>query len=133
MVEPPASHAALALEALAADRHVLLEKPLAATSTDADAIVDAAEAAAARGVVLGVNIGMRYNAALQRMRRLAVEERSLGALVSGRLDLHFLRWPREWQQSDGRTPRRGRAAARGGHPRSIFALLAARGARSGAA
>ena len=127
---PPASHAALALEALAAGRHVLLEKPLAATSTDADAIVDAAEAAAARGVVLGVNIGMRYNAALQRMRKLAVEERSLGALVSGRLDLHFLRWPREWQQSDWVARRDEGGPLREVGTHFIFALLELFGARS---
>lgn len=57
----PMAHAPLVLEALAAGKHVLLEKPLAATPADADAIVDAAEAAAAeQGLHLGMNIGMRW-------------------------------------------------------------------------
>ena len=93
----PASHRALVEAALGAGKHVLLEKPLAASGADADAIVTAAEAAAARGVRLGMNIGMRWNAALREMRRLAVEEGQLGRLRAGHLKLHFVRWPRSWQ------------------------------------
>ena len=93
----PASHRALVEAALGAGKHVLLEKPLAASAADADAIVAAAEAATARGVRLGMNIGMRWNAALREMRRLAVEEGRLGRLRSGHLSLHFVRWPRSWQ------------------------------------
>jgi hypothetical protein len=44
----PAAHAPLVLAALAAGKHVLLEKPLAATAADADAIVAAAEEAQSR-------------------------------------------------------------------------------------
>merc|ERR1719235_2629640 len=57
----PGAHACLALEALEAGKHVLLEKPLAATAGDADAIVAAAEAALPRGQHVGMNIGMRWN------------------------------------------------------------------------
>lgn len=70
----PASHAALVHAALAAKKHVLLEKPLAATREDADAIVAAAEEAARAGLHVGVNIGMRWNEALARMRSLAVDD-----------------------------------------------------------
>ena len=82
---PPASHRALVLAALDAGKHVLLEKPVAASGADADAIVEAAEAAAVRGVRVGMNIGMRWNAALRGMRRLSVEEGALGPLESGHL------------------------------------------------
>jgi predicted dehydrogenase len=41
---PPSTHSALVCEALAAGRHVLMEKPLAASAIDADAIVSAADA-----------------------------------------------------------------------------------------
>lgn len=94
----PAAHRDLVLQALAADKHVLLEKPLAATAADADAIVAAAEAAAVRGVHVSMNIGMRYNEALRVMRRRAVEDATIGPLSSARLGLHFASWPREWQQ-----------------------------------
>ena len=94
---PPASHRALVLAALDAGKHVLLEKPVAASGADADAIVEAAEAAAVRGVRVGMNIGMRWNAALREMRRLAVEEGALGPLQAAHISLHFAQWPRAWQ------------------------------------
>ena len=93
----PGAHAPLVLEALDAGKHVLIEKPLAASPADADAIVQAAEAAAGRGQWLGMDIGMRWNPALHELRRLAVEERALGALRSARLKMHYTMWPREWQ------------------------------------
>lgn len=94
----PASHAALVVAALEAGKHVLLEKPLAASAADADRIVAAAEeACSVRGIHLAMDIGMRWNAALHEMRRLAVETQALGALRGGRLQLHFQQWPRAWQ------------------------------------
>ena len=93
----PSSHSTLVLRALASDKHVLLEKPLASTAQDADTIVEAAAAARARGVHVSMNIGMRYNAALREMRRLT-SSGALGELQSAKLELHFARWPREWQQ-----------------------------------
>ena len=92
---PPSSHKDLVLTALSAGKHVLLEKPLASSAADADAIVAATEAAEVCGVFVGVNIGMRWNAALQKMRHLLQEE---SALHHARLSLHFVRWPRDWQQ-----------------------------------
>mmetsp|Transcript_30422 Transcript_30422/g.78886 ORF Transcript_30422/g.78886 Transcript_30422/m.78886 type:complete len:389 (+) Transcript_30422:455-1621(+) len=93
----PGSHRDLVLRALSQDKHVLLEKPLAATAEDADAIAAAVTAAEARGVHASMNIGMRYNQALIEMRRL-VETGDVGELTSGKLGLHFAQWPREWQE-----------------------------------
>jgi predicted dehydrogenase len=94
----PGAHAALAIEALEAGKHVLLEKPLAALPADADAIVAAAEAARARGQHVGMNIGMRWNPGLHELRRLALgPDSTLGALTSARLSMHYRQWPREWQ------------------------------------
>ena len=53
----PSSHAQLTLEALAAGKHVLLEKPLAALASDADVIVAASERAQTK---VGLNIGMLF-------------------------------------------------------------------------
>eukprot|EP01062_Namystynia_karyoxenos_P039468 TRINITY_DN28678_c0_g1_i1.p1 TRINITY_DN28678_c0_g1~~TRINITY_DN28678_c0_g1_i1.p1 ORF type:complete len:332 (+),score=102.85 TRINITY_DN28678_c0_g1_i1:72-1067(+) len=91
---PPAAHAALACEALAAGKHVLLEKPLAASASDADAIVAAAEQAAPRGAALCVNIGMRWNSAVHELQRRMP---ALGELKRCALRLHFKQWPRKWQ------------------------------------
>lgn len=93
----PSTHADLVRTALAADKHVLLEKPLAASRADAAAIVAAADDAATRGLHVGMNIGMRWNAALVRMRALAVEAPGRSVPASARLDMHYVQWPREWQ------------------------------------
>lgn len=56
----PNSHAELVIEALEAGKSVLMEKPLASTARDADAIVAAAEQAEERGQIVGMDIGMRW-------------------------------------------------------------------------
>jgi predicted dehydrogenase len=50
IVTPGDTHAEIAIAALAAGKHVLCEKPLANTVAEAEAMADAAEAAASRGV-----------------------------------------------------------------------------------
>ena len=100
----PEAHAAVVLKALRAGKHVLLEKPLASTAADADAIVTAAESAASesRGLKLGMNIGMRWNPAIVSLRSLlgggAGGGGGIGALQGGELRLHFRQWPRAWQE-----------------------------------
>jgi predicted dehydrogenase len=64
---PPSSHAALGLQAIAAGKHVLIEKPLAVTATEARALVEAAEAA---GVVLMSGHTFEHNAAVHKLREL---------------------------------------------------------------
>eukprot|EP00756_Hemistasia_phaeocysticola_P008453 Hpha_TRINITY_DN14621_c0_g1::TRINITY_DN14621_c0_g1_i2::g.47654::m.47654 len=65
---PPGSHCRLVDESLRAGKHVLLEKPLAASPEHAEAIVAATrEFPSAR---LCVDIGMRWNKAVHHMKRL---------------------------------------------------------------
>jgi predicted dehydrogenase len=64
---PPASHAALCLEALAAGKHVLVEKPMATSIADADAMIAAASAA---GRTLMVGHTFEYNPAVELLGRL---------------------------------------------------------------
>lgn len=73
---PPATHAALALEALAAGKHVLVEKPLATSSAEADAMIAAARAA---GRVLMVGHTFVYNPAVELLARL-VQAGDLGRI-----------------------------------------------------
>ena len=63
-------HAPQALAAAAAGKHVLCEKPLALTLTDAQSMVAACRAA---GVVLGTNHHLRNAAAHRRMRELIAD------------------------------------------------------------
>ena len=83
---PPSSHAALGLQAIAAGKHVLIEKPMARTSAEAKALVDAADAA---GVVLMPGHTFEYNAAVHTLRDL-IRDGELGRLYyldSARLNL----------------------------------------------
>jgi predicted dehydrogenase len=64
---PPASHASLGLKAIAAGKHVLIEKPLATTTEAAQSLVEAADAA---GVILMPGHTFEHNAAVHKLRDL---------------------------------------------------------------
>jgi predicted dehydrogenase len=64
---PPTSHALLGQKAIAAGKHVLIEKPLATTPEAAQALVDAAEAG---DVVLMPGHTFEHNAAVHKLRDL---------------------------------------------------------------
>lgn len=68
IVTPPDRHAAMAVEALNAGKHVFVEKPLATTDADAQAILDAAERAGKRA---GINFVMRYDPLYQAVQTVA--------------------------------------------------------------
>ncbi|MEU7033237.1 Gfo/Idh/MocA family oxidoreductase [Streptomyces sp. NPDC046237] len=76
---PGDSHAEIAIAALEAGKHVLCEKPLANSVAEAEAMVAAAEAAAARGQVAMVGFNYRRVPAIAYARGLIAEGR-LGAL-----------------------------------------------------
>lgn len=64
---PPASHKDLAVKALQAEKHVLIEKPLALCEKDALLIKRVAESA---GRVASVNFVLRYNQIAESMRQI---------------------------------------------------------------
>src|SRR5829696_9223459 len=70
---PPTTHVPLALCALDAGKHVLVEKPMATTSADARRLVDAAEAYQ----TLMVGHTFEYNPAVWKLREL-VQQNELG-------------------------------------------------------
>jgi predicted dehydrogenase len=73
---PVSSHFELALEALRANKHVFVEKPLTETAEQAKRLVDEAEK---RGLVLHVDHTFIYTGAVRKMRHLA-ETGELGDL-----------------------------------------------------
>lgn len=73
---PPSLHRDVAAEAIAAGKHVLVEKPLATTSEDARELV---EMAANAGVVLMVGHTFEFAAALIELRR-RIAEGDLGSV-----------------------------------------------------
>jgi predicted dehydrogenase len=72
---PGDSHAEIAIAALEAGKHVLCEKPLANSVPEAEAMVAAAEAAAARGVRSMVAFNYRRVPAMALARRLVADGR----------------------------------------------------------
>lgn len=65
---PPNLHAEMALDALRNGKHVFVEKPMATTNADAQAILAAGRTAEKR---VGINFVMRYNHLYQLTERLA--------------------------------------------------------------
>eukprot|EP00546_Thalassionema_frauenfeldii_P016520 CAMPEP_0178900122 /NCGR_PEP_ID=MMETSP0786-20121207/3296_1 /TAXON_ID=186022 /ORGANISM="Thalassionema frauenfeldii, Strain CCMP 1798" /LENGTH=392 /DNA_ID=CAMNT_0020571087 /DNA_START=104 /DNA_END=1282 /DNA_ORIENTATION=- len=92
----PKSHRRLVEESFQHGKHVLLEKPLAANIEDADAII---AAAATSNCILAMDIGMRYNPALQELRNRVLFQNELGKpqKLRASLKMHYQQWPREWQ------------------------------------
>jgi predicted dehydrogenase len=83
---PPSTHVAVALQAIEAGKHVLVEKPLALTTQGALQLVNAAAAA---GVILMVGHTFEYNPAVRKLRELlrGGELGELYYLDSARLNL----------------------------------------------
>jgi predicted dehydrogenase len=84
---PTHLHAPIALAAIAAGKHVIVDKPMALSSTEAQRMLTAARRA---GVVHAVTFNIRYNVMLQHARAL-VARREIG-------DVRFVRghYLQEW-------------------------------------
>jgi predicted dehydrogenase len=98
LVSPPATHRPLAEVALAAGRHVVVEKPLAPTLEDARALA-AAAARARLHVIVSQNYRFRrQSCALQALVATRALVRLLGVRISCRRDLRN-GWisPRDWR------------------------------------
>jgi len=77
VVTPVATHFAIAKELLRAGKHVLLEKPLAATAREAEELIDLAET---NGLSLMVDHTFIYTGAVRKMKEL-VSSGELGDLL----------------------------------------------------
>lgn len=102
---PSGLHAQVALDALDAGKHVLVEKPIALTLADADAMIAAAEA---RGLMLGVVLQNRYNHPMRQLRA-AIDAGTLGPLHLGAACVRWYRpqsyyedgWHGTWAMDGG--------------------------------
>jgi UDP-N-acetyl-2-amino-2-deoxyglucuronate dehydrogenase len=103
---PHPAHAGPAIQAARAGAHVLVEKPLAASLKDCDAIIAAAGEA---GVKLGVVSQRRLYEPVQRVRR-AIESGTIGTPVLGTVMMLGWRdrayyasdpWRGKWEQEGG--------------------------------
>jgi len=70
VLAPPADHAAATITAIRSGRHVLVEKPLAASLTDAERLIEAAHGAS---VKVAVGFNLRAHLLVRRARELLSE------------------------------------------------------------
>ncbi len=99
-------HAAIALDCIAAGCHVIIEKPIALSIQDADAIIQAAEQA---GVTVCACHQNRFNKSVQKIRQ-AMDEGRFGRLLHGTAHIRWNRgksyyeqalWRGTWAQDGG--------------------------------
>ena len=93
LLTPPGVRTALALEALAAGKHVLLEKPPAATMAEFEAMRDAA---AEGGRVLFATWHSRFNAAVEEARRLLLGRPVKELVITWKEDVRRWHPGQEW-------------------------------------
>jgi len=102
---PSGLHAQMAIDAANAGKHILVEKPMALTLNDADAMIVAAKA---NGVRLCVAFQNRYNPPIQDLRA-AVQSGRLGRLLMGNATVRWYRtqdyyedgWHGTWAMDGG--------------------------------
>lgn len=82
-------HAAIALDCIAAGCNLIIEKPIALSISDADAIIEAGKKA---GVVVCANHQNRFNKSVQKIRE-SLEKGRFGKLFYGTA---HIRWCRDW-------------------------------------
>jgi UDP-N-acetyl-2-amino-2-deoxyglucuronate dehydrogenase len=87
VLTPSGSHAAVAIEAAQGKRHVIVEKPMALTLEDADAMIAAADANGVRLFVVKQN---RFNVPVVKARE-ALDAGRLGKLVLGTVRVRWCR------------------------------------------
>ncbi len=99
-------HAQIALDCISAGCHVIIEKPIALSIADANAIIAAGKE---KGVVVCVNHQNRFNKSVQYMRK-ALEEGRFGRLSHGAAHVRWNRgkdyykqapWRGTWAQDGG--------------------------------
>lgn len=95
---PSGLHAEQTIAAARAGKHVLVEKPLALTLADADAMIAACEQA---GVRLGVALQRRTDPEFQRVQA-AIAAGELGRLVLGSINMPYLRQQSYYDSADWR-------------------------------
>jgi predicted dehydrogenase len=93
---PPGEHLRPALQAIAAGKHVLIEKPLEVSLKGCDAII---EAARRRGVRVGGIFQSRFHEAARLLKK-AIDDGRFGRLVLGEASVKWYRSQQYYDQGD---------------------------------
>ena len=90
---PPANHKHYALAAIAAEKAIYCEKPLGIDINESRSLVEKVEAA---GTKHCVNFSLATAAAVDFIEQ-GLKDGSVGDIRGVNIDLHFNKWPRDWQ------------------------------------
>ena len=99
-------HATIALDCIAAGCNVIIEKPIALSIADADAIIEAGKE---KNVLVCANHQNRFNKSIQEIRK-AIEKNRFGKLLYGTAHIRWARnheyydrasWRGTWEQDGG--------------------------------
>lgn len=93
---PPKFHHQIALDVVAANKHLLCEKPLANSITEAEEMAAAVKNAK---LVNAINFPMPYSNVFQKFKEI-ITNGSIGAVNRVEVHLYFTTWPRSWQQNE---------------------------------
>ena len=93
-------HKSMTIEAAAARKHVMVEKPMATTMADADEMIAACRRA---GTALTVNYSFRYTPRIQKAREL-VEAGALGEITGVQVVAHQFKDPGYWMGARSNSP-----------------------------
>jgi predicted dehydrogenase len=93
---PPKFHHQIALDVVGANKHLLCEKPLANSITEAEEMAAAVNQAK---LVNAINFPMPYSNVFQKFKEI-ITNGSIGAVNRVEVHLHFTTWPRSWQQNE---------------------------------
>ncbi|RLI37904.1 gfo/Idh/MocA family oxidoreductase [Candidatus Bathyarchaeota archaeon] len=99
-------HHPIAMDAIKAGKHVLVDKPIAINLREADEMINEAER---RGLKLGVNLQSRFDPTYRKLKE-AVDAGRFGRLILGEA---IVKWFRDQEYYD-RSPWRGKWATEGG-------------------
>ncbi|MBS7634815.1 Gfo/Idh/MocA family oxidoreductase [Candidatus Bathyarchaeota archaeon] len=103
---PHYQHYPMALDAIEANKHVLIDKPMAISLKEADEIIREAER---KGVKLGVNLQSRFDPTIKKVKE-AVDEGIFGRLILGEAVVEWFRGKEYYENSAWR----GRWSTEGG-------------------
>lgn len=92
---PPKFHEQVALDVIAANVHILCEKPLANSLEEAQTMVEAVENTS---LIHMMNFPLNYQGQMYKMMDL-IHSGYIGSIRRIDLNLHFPEWPRFWQKN----------------------------------
>lgn len=92
---PPKFHEKVALDAVAAGKHILCEKPLANSLEESLNMVEAVQG---KNLIHMMNFPLNYQGAMHKLMSL-IDDGFIGTVEKIDLNLHFPEWPRAWQKN----------------------------------